>query len=118
MLKCNLSQLLSITPNDYNLPTQILDLFLKDTPVSIQDAKTALKNNEIDIVYKNIHKIKPSMIMIGLPESTLDLVLKINEYSKNKINLEQLDELLNQLSNDLNEAYIYLESELERLKSL
>lgn len=118
MLKCYLTQLLSISPNEYSLPIQILDLFLKDTPISIQDAKNALKDNDIDSVYKNIHKIKPSMIMIGLPDSTLDLVLKINEYSKNKTNIKQLEELLNKLSNDLSKIYLYLESEIERLKNL
>ena len=118
MIKCNLTQLLSITPNEYDFPIQILTLFLKDTPKCIENAKISFKNNEIDNVYKNIHKIKPSMIMIGLPEESLELVLKINEYIKNNVNLELLEELLNQLSIDLNEVYIYLEPELERLKNI
>lgn len=117
MAVCDLSKLLNITPGSFDIPIQILELFLKDTPTSIDNAQIAFKNNDIDLVYKNIHKIKPSLIMIGIPEKSLNLVLSINENAKNKTNIELIGEMLISLENDLNGVYQFLETELQKLKA-
>jgi hypothetical protein len=117
MAVCDLSKLLNITPGSFDIPIQIIDLFLNDTPISIENAKIDFKNNDIGEVYKNIHKIKPSLIMIGIPEKSLNLVLSINENAKNKTNIELIGEMLTSLENDLKGVYLFLETELQKLKS-
>jgi HPt (histidine-containing phosphotransfer) domain-containing protein len=84
MLQCNLDKIKNITPGNNAFPTQIITLFLSDTPKSIENAKKALEQNDFQQVYANIHKIKPSIIMVGVPDGTLQLVLSINENTKKK----------------------------------
>lgn len=117
MAVCDLSKLLNITLDNYEIPIQILELFLKDTPTSIENAKTAFNNKNIDEVYKNIHRIKPSLIMIGIPDKSLNLVLSINENAKNKTNIELIGEMLTSLDDDLKGIYLFLETELQKLKA-
>ena len=117
MIQCNLKGLHELTPGSYDIPIQILELFLQDTPRSIENANSSLEKNEIDNVYKAIHKIKPSLILIGIPEKTLQNVLFINSNCKDKVNLDQLKPILKKLSDDLDEIYVYLRIELEKMKN-
>jgi HPt (histidine-containing phosphotransfer) domain-containing protein len=117
MLQCNLDKIKNITPGNNAFPTQIITLFLSDTPKSIENAKKALEQNDFQQVYANIHKIKPSIIMVGVPDGTLQLVLSINENTKKNTNLELIPEKLKQLELDLNGIYEFLQQELMLLQN-
>ena len=112
MVSCNLDQIKKIGGGKNTFPIEIISLFINDTPICIENAKKALVLNDFQQIHSNIHKIKPSIIMIGAPHSTLQLVLSINEYTKNNLNLELIPELLRQLEIDLSGIYEFLNKEL------
>lgn len=113
----NLDYLKSVTPGSNAFPIQIIELFLTDTPKTILKIKEALEVSDWVEVYSNAHKIKPSISMLGFSGDIIEALLKINEFSKNCTNLDQIPALFYTLNQGLEKAYNELRVELEQLKN-
>jgi hypothetical protein len=116
MTICNLEYLKNVTPGSNDFPIQIIELFIKNLPNQILKTKIALENANCEDIYNFTHKIKPSLTMLGFSFEIIETLLKINEFSKNCINLDQIPTLLYHLENELDKAYIELQAELIELK--
>ncbi len=112
----NLEYLKSVTPGSNTFPIQIIELFLIDTPKTILKIKEALEVSNWVEVYSHAHKIKPSISMLGFSGDIIDTLLKINEFSKNCTNLDQIPSLFYTLNQGLERAYTELQKELLELK--
>ena len=114
---CNLEYLKSVTPGNNAFPIQIIELFLSDTPKTILKIKEALEVSNWVEVYAHAHKIKPSISMLGFSGEIIEALLKINEFSKNCTNLDQIPALFYSLNQELEKAYAELQIELLQLKN-
>lgn len=117
MKYCNLDYLKSITPNNNTFAIQIIKLFLNDTPIAIDAIK---KNNNLsnwNEVYSNVHRIKPSFSMIGIPQDVIDVLLKINEISISNHGTEHLSELIISLEKSLVLIYTDLTNQLKEMEN-
>ena len=112
---CNLTYLKSISPKSNTFSIQIIQLFLEETPKSINKIKNALDASNWLEVYSNAHKIKASFSLLGLPNEIIVVLLKINEYSKICENLDQIPSLLYFLETELKKVYQELSLELSEL---
>lgn len=112
---CNLDYLKSVTPGSNAFVIQIINLFLQDTPVEIEKIKTSLASFNYEEIYKHAHKIKPSLSMVGVPQETFEILLKINEYAKTNTNIEKLKELIPLLESEISKVYIDLKESLAEL---
>jgi hypothetical protein len=117
MIHCDLSQIKNITPGSLAFPIQILSLFLDDTPSTFQKAFDAEKNGDIDTAFASIHKIKPSILMLGISPNFTALFLDLNENLKHKQNLDKVSSQFDELAGLFIELYKVLENELQEMKN-
>jgi hypothetical protein len=109
---CNLDYLKSISPESNELTINIINLFLKNTPASVLAIKDAISISDWENILKFTHKIKPSLTIIGLNLEIIDSILKIYEFAKEKINIEDIKNLFNSFEIEIDKTYLELEQEL------
>jgi hypothetical protein len=112
---CNLDYLKNISPESNELTINILNLFLKHTPVSVLAIKNAISTSDWENIQKFTHKIKPSLTIIGLNSEIIGEFLKIKEFAKEKKNLDQIITLFIYFETEIEKAYVELEQELAKL---
>lgn len=117
MNKCDLTYLRSFTPGSNAFAIQVIELFLKDVNQTINEIKTSCDGSNWSDLYKNAHKIKPSIEMLGFPSEMKEALLNINVLSKAEMNLEKLVELVAFFLNSLSSLLEDLENQLQLLKS-
>ena len=61
----SLDYLTSISDNDIGFMVNLMELFLKQTPVEINLILEAIKLEDYANIYKYCHKIKPTFLMFG-----------------------------------------------------
>lgn len=115
MKTCNLYYLKSISPESNDLIINIIKLFLNNTPLSILSIKNAISTSDWENIQKFTHKIKPSLTIIGLNLDIINTFSKINEFAKEKKNLDQINSLFIHFETEMEKAYIELEEELTKL---
>lgn len=117
MGQCNLIYLNSITPGSNAFAIQIIEMFLNDVPENIEQILKSHQENNLEELYKNAHKIKPSIEMLGFPSSMKEALLNINVLSKSNSNPEKLSELVTFFTTNIQPILIELEGELADLKN-
>ena len=117
MNHCDLTYLKSITPGSNAFAIQVIELFLKEAPQNINEIQTSCQNSNWTDLYKNAHKIKPSIEMLGFPAEIKEALLNINVLSKAEMNIEKLLELVSFFLDSLTSLLVDLENQLQLLKS-
>ncbi|MBC7388643.1 MAG: Hpt domain-containing protein [Opitutaceae bacterium] len=87
----------------------LIELFIQTTPPILEDLKASLNLKDFEGIYAHTHKVKPtldSMGMIGL-RKTVDDIMK---YSKMKVNLPELQLLINHLCSEIGLAITQLQT--------
>lgn len=82
----------------------MLDLFLQKTPQIMQDLHRALSQQDGDQLSKDLHSVKPTFAMVGLPQLT-DMAAELERY------LEQQDK---QLDGKFNAGFVQFRRLVER----
>ncbi len=62
----DLSKLLSLSRNDKSFVQKMVQMFIEQTTLSIQQMKEAYANKDLDTIYNIAHKIKPSIDAMGI----------------------------------------------------
>ncbi len=93
--------------DDIEYITDIVSIFLKNTPGELSELYEVCATNQLDAVYKIAHKLKSSVGLLQVKE-LLPLLIKIEETSKAG-NAEGLPEL----AKSANAAYIKIEAPLQ-----
>ncbi len=113
MAICNLDFIKNITPGSTTFPVKVIQLFLKDTPATLEALKIAINNKEWFKAYEEAHKIKPSVLMLGFPSETTDALLAILKNTQTEKNTEDVKELFSQFNKRIPEIYRDLEVSLK-----
>ncbi len=96
----DLSYLKQVSNNNDSFIQEMIDTFIKSIPKSIDDIKTSARVRDWQQLARALHKIKPSLGMVGL-NSTKALVVELEQQAKNKTPLKSLPLQVNNLCKQL-----------------
>jgi CheY-like chemotaxis protein/HPt (histidine-containing phosphotransfer) domain-containing protein len=113
----NLDYLKSHSPNNPKFINEMVGMILQQSPGYISEIKRCLANSDWDGFFGNVHKIRPTIDLIGMPQEVGIIAKQMEEYGKEHIHLDLIPAMFLKMENAFKEAYIELEEELEKLKS-
>ncbi|MTI38590.1 PAS domain-containing hybrid sensor histidine kinase/response regulator [Fulvivirga lutimaris] len=93
----NLDYLRSVCDGDLNFMNDMVQTFITNTPVAMNELQKASDKSDWEQVSKLAHKLKPSITFVGL-EKAKSLVKKIEESAKEKTGTDQIPGKVNELS--------------------
>jgi CheY-like chemotaxis protein len=105
------------TKDNMELLTEMIGLYLKQTPPLIKQLKQGLHNKDWDSVYTAAHKLIPSFSIMGIHQDFEDAAKKIQEYSGTRQHLGEIKELITKVENVCTGACKELEGKLMIKKS-
>jgi PAS domain S-box-containing protein len=109
---CNLDYLKSHSPNNPKFVKEMIQMLLEQTPVIIEEINKCLATADWNGLHGNVHKMKPSLDLIGLPKDITVAALQMEEYAREQEHLDLIPALLLKLEKALEQAYKELEEEL------
>jgi hypothetical protein len=117
MKLCNLDYLKSVTPKSNDFTLQMIKLFLEDTPEAVKKINAALKVGNWLEVHKNAHKIKPLIIILGVPQQLIDSLIAIIEHAKTLTETHKVKRHLFNFEEGIVKVYAELEKEVEEMEN-
>ena len=95
----DLEELKKITHGDETFFRKIVELFIENTPVTIQKLKLASEQEKWDQVSMLAHKMRPSFAHMGI-KGLAEILKTIEENAAGKKKLERLSALVNKVNNE------------------
>jgi len=93
--KCtDLTYLTNRTKANPKLLTDMITLYLDQTPTLIGNMKQSLKDKDWDSLYTAVHKIIPSFYIMGIHKDFENMGKKVQEYASTQKNLDELQDLV------------------------
>jgi PAS domain S-box-containing protein len=105
----DLSYLKSVSNNDTDFIREMIVTFLESTPKSIKEIEEHAASGDWSNLGKSIHKIKPSLTMMGMP-SLKTKAIEIEQLCKSPTDTQLIHSQSALLVNQLNEALKELET--------
>jgi HPt (histidine-containing phosphotransfer) domain-containing protein len=99
----DLTYLKNISNDNRKFIDDMVAAFLESIPKSIEEIKTNAKAAEWMDLARAIHKIKPSLTLIGL-HSSKEKALMVEDLAKHQKTVDRIPSLANDLCEELNEA--------------
>ena len=112
----NLEYLMQITKSNTDLMSQIIALYLEQTPQLLQTIKKSRQEKDWTTLDAAVHKIIPSFSIMGIDKNFEKIAIKIQEIAKTLQLTDDLDDLINQLDEVCNKACNELTAELNKFK--
>ncbi len=109
----DLSYLHELSRGNLEFVSEVIDVFLKETPMEMQIGKVKLEEKNLDELYKIIHKLKPSYALMGMHLAS-EAVLEIQYQCKNSRDMDKITDAFYRIQNALNKAIPQLELQLKR----
>jgi CheY-like chemotaxis protein len=117
-LKCtNLDFLKQHTKSNQALMTEMLSLYLEQTPSLIKTMKQCLSTKDWNLLSKTAHKLIPSFSIVGISADFENMARKVQEYAGTQQQIDKTDNLVKKIENICNQACVELEEELNLIKS-
>lgn len=113
----DLSYLMERTKSNPKLMSEMIFIYLEQTPQLIYAMKEGYKELDWEKLYASAHKMIPSFSIMGIDSKYEVLAKKIQEYASNKENSETLWGLIAQLEIGCDEVRTELEEELKIIKT-
>lgn len=85
--------MIEFVKEDRNASVEILQVFIDDNKLKINDLKAALERKDWSTIKSNAHKLLPLMRMIGASE-IVEILVNIENGEENKIGVKKLIELI------------------------
>jgi PAS domain S-box-containing protein len=95
----------------------MLEIILKELPVTMKQLATAFENNDWKDLSLKIHSIKPTLSLMGLPNEIISISKQIEENTKKEEHLDLLPAQFIKLEKALEKGCKELEEELNALKN-
>lgn len=111
----NLDYLRDASGDNLSFIGEMIRIFLRQTPELLSKLTTLLIEKDWDEFRKVIHKMKPTVTMMGIKEGEV-LVKLIEGKVKGKTELDQVGEDLRKLEEICKASYEELQSELEKFE--
>jgi len=108
----NLDFLREISDNNDDFFRQFIQLFLANTPISLESIQEGIIEKNWEKIRQSAHKIKPSFNYVGLKELS-SISGQIEEWAKNKENMTKISEQFHHLKASCESVFIELEKEIK-----
>ena len=88
----NLKQLEDLSSGSKEFISEIVSVFIQEIPSQIDSIKEALEENNIESLSKIVHKIKPSIELLGIISITehIRVLEKSTDIKNNRVELNRL----------------------------
>ncbi len=114
----DLQYLHKLTKSNPELMSEMITVYLHQTPTLIDAMKQSLINKDWNALKSAAHKIIPSFTIMGITSDFENIAIKIQDYANNMEKIGDISALVSKLEMVCNGAYVELESELNTLKQL
>ncbi len=113
----NLDYLNTRTKSNPDLMMQMISLYLEQTPTLIEEMKNGFINSDWKTLYTAIHKLIPSISIMGISTDFEKMAHKVQDYAKNQQQSEEIHEIIQQLEKVFLQSCVELKIELNTLKN-
>ena len=107
----DLTYLREVSGNDMDFITDMVQSFIRQSPVDIKKIWSHYSNNELEDIANLVHKIKPAITFMGIHQLK-DLAPEIEDLAKNK-SAEMLKTHLEEFERIYQEAIVELKQEFD-----
>lgn len=115
--KCiDLTYLYKRTKANPELMMEMISLYLEQTPSLIGKIKQSLSEKDWDSIYNAAHKIIPSFSIMGINKEFETLATKIQEYSRTRQHLDEIEGLVIQVDAICSRACMELKEEYKLIE--
>ncbi|SFA92907.1 PAS domain S-box-containing protein [Flavobacterium swingsii] len=111
----DMSYLVKLTKSNSKLMSEIISLYLKQTPPLVTSLKKSFTDKNWELLASTVHKMIPSFAIMGINPEITEVAMKIQEYAHSLELTKDLDKLILQLENVCTKACAELELELINL---
>lgn len=111
---CNLNYLKSISPNNPQFMTEMIQLFLKNVPVAMESMKASVPSGNWEVLQHHSHKLRSHIDCMGMSKKYAEMAKEIEKCSKEQKNIDRINEMVSQLDIVFERAYNELKTELNR----
>ncbi len=108
----NLDYLNLRTKSNPVMMIQMINLYLKQTPLLISSIKQGMKDKDWNSLYIAAHKIIPSFSIMGIDQDFEEMAKKIQEYANTREQEHEIQKLVNTLEDVCMQACEELEEEI------
>jgi len=116
--KCtNLDFLKRHTKSNQALMTEMISLYLEQTPPLIKTMKQCLSTKDWNLLSKTVHKLIPSFSIVGISADFENMAKKVQEYAGTQQQTDKIHNLVTQLESICNQACAELEEEFNLIKN-
>ena len=112
--KIDLSYLNEITGFENEIMVEMIDLFLEETPKQITILRESFETENWNQLGAEAHKLKPTFLYVGLSQLN-ELTLEMEKFAKDRRNLDQIGEMIEELERGYSEVIPSLTEERDRL---
>ena len=116
--KCiDLSYLIKRTKSNSGLMTEMISLYLEQTPTLIMAMKQSWQEKDWNSLREAVHKMIPSFSIVGIHVDFENMAKKVQDYAKAQKDADGIHGLVLQLENVCTQACIELKEELIMIKN-
>jgi PAS domain S-box-containing protein len=112
----DLEYLMERTKSNPELMSEMIALYLEQTPVLISTMKQSFNDKDWETLEATAHKMIPSFSIVGISSDFENMAKKVQEFASNKYEEEVILDMVMQLENICTQACKELEEELLILK--
>ncbi len=117
-MKCiDLKYLSHRTKSNPRLMSEMISLYLEQTPPLIISMKQSLQNKDWSLLHASVHKMIPSFSIMGISADFEQMAKKIQEYASTQQQTDSISEMVLKLENVCVQACQELEEELLKIRN-
>jgi HPt (histidine-containing phosphotransfer) domain-containing protein len=105
-----LDKLIEYIGTDEEVIKNMIGIFLTTTPDLLSQVLAGLQSENYDEIAKNVHKLKPTLDIFGI-DSLHDPIRSIENYAKQKKNIQKIAELIALLEKTLEKVIFELKKD-------
>ena len=110
----NLTSLKELSKGDDNFVKEMVQIFIDQTPETINNLEKYMNNKDWKMVRALAHKMKPSFSFVGLQE-LYEILNSIEEYAESETNLDLLPEMIAKINKECTLALAELQEMVKHL---
>ena len=95
----DLAYLSERTKSNPKLMTEMINLYLEQTPSLVSAMKESFKNQDWQLLQSSVHKMIPSFAIMGMSDDFENIAKKIQQYASVQNELENIQEMVTELEN-------------------
>lgn len=108
----DLNYLMRCTKSNPVLISEMISLYLQQTPVLISEMKKSFEDKDWHTLQETVHKMIPSFSIVGISKNFEEMAKKIQDYASKQFQEDSILEMVLQLENICVQACFELEEEL------